>query len=31
METEILYLPMLRERKEDIPDLANYFLEKYNG
>lgn len=24
-------LPPLRERKEDIPHLANYFLLKYNG
>jgi len=23
-------LPPLRERKEDIPELANYFLERYN-
>ena len=25
-----LYLPPLRERKEDIPLLANYFIAKYN-
>lgn len=25
-----IYLPPLRERKEDIPLLANYFLKKYN-
>ena len=23
-------IPPLRERKEDIPELANYFLERYN-
>ena len=26
-----LRLPPLRERKEDIPELANYFLSKYAG
>ncbi|MFA5353527.1 MAG: nif-specific transcriptional activator NifA [Thermodesulfovibrionales bacterium] len=25
-----IYLPALRERREDIPALAEYFLEKYN-
>lgn len=25
-----LYLPPLRERKEDIPALVNYFIKKYN-
>lgn len=25
----VIYLPPLRERKEDIPDLVNYYLEKY--
>lgn len=24
-------LPALRERKEDIPDIVGYFLERYNG
>lgn len=27
----IISLPPLRERKEDIPLLANYFLKRYNG
>ena len=26
-----VHLPPLRERREDIPVLANYFLSKYNG
>jgi DNA-binding NtrC family response regulator len=26
-----IQLPPLRERKEDIPDLIRYFLEKFNG
>jgi DNA-binding NtrC family response regulator len=26
-----LHLPPLRERKEDIPALAGYFIKKYNG
>ncbi len=26
----IIKLPALRERKEDIPELANYFIDKYN-
>lgn len=25
----VIYLPPLRERKEDIPELVNYYLEKY--
>ncbi len=25
------HLPLLRERKDDIPLLANYFIEKYNS
>ena len=25
-----IILPPLRDRKEDIPDLANYFLQKFN-
>jgi DNA-binding NtrC family response regulator len=25
----VIFLPPLRERKEDIPDLVNYYLEKY--
>ncbi|MCP5003843.1 MAG: sigma-54-dependent Fis family transcriptional regulator [Planctomycetes bacterium] len=25
-----IHLPPLRERKEDIPDLVNHFIEKYN-
>ncbi len=25
-----VYVPPLRERREDIPDLAQYFLERYN-
>ncbi len=25
----VIHLPPLRERKEDIPDLANFFLQKY--
>ncbi len=25
-----IHLPSLRERKEDIPDLVNHFIEKYN-
>lgn len=28
--TFLLYLPPLRERKEDIPALVNYFIKKYN-
>jgi nitrogen regulation protein NR(I) len=24
-------IPLLRERKEDIPDLVSYFLKKFNG
>jgi nitrogen regulation protein NR(I) len=27
----VLSLPPLRERKEDIPDLVNYFLRKYSS
>lgn len=27
----VISLPPLRERKEDIPLLANYFLKRYNG
>lgn len=26
-----LYIPPLRERREDIPDLINHFIEKYAG
>ena len=26
-----IYLPPLRERKEDIPDLVSYFIEKYSN
>lgn len=25
-----MYLPPLRERREDIPELAKYFVQKYN-
>ncbi len=26
-----IYIPALRERREDIPDLAAFFLDKYSG